>query len=219
MSKTVFYASVGSALALYDLDIAGAALEKRGTLTLPANIQYLWPHPSRRHFYVVSSTGGPGIAGDAHFASALAVDPATGEVKLHGESVRLPSRPIHTTVDASGEFLLTAFNIPSNITVHRLNADGTIGALVPQTGKLDTGIFPTTEQGLQALRVRPADVPQWNGPYLPQDIPKDPWGTDYAYRFPGEHVPDEPEIISYGADRQPGGEGIYADIVSWKSGK
>jgi 6-phosphogluconolactonase (cycloisomerase 2 family) len=141
MSKTVFYASVGSALALYDLDIAGAALEKRGTLTLPANIQYLWPHPSRRHFYVVSSTGGPGIAGDAHFASALAVDPATGEVKLHGESVRLPSRPIHTTVDASGEFLLTAFNIPSNITVHRLNADGTIGALVPQTGTLDTGIF------------------------------------------------------------------------------
>jgi general secretion pathway protein G len=85
--------------------------------------------------------------------------------------------------------------------------------------KLDTGNFPTTEQGLQALRVRPADVPQWNGPYLPQDVPKDPWSTDYQYRFPGEHVPDEPEIVSYGADRQPGGEGIYADIVSWKSGR
>ena len=141
MSKTVFYASVGPVLTLYDLDIAGAALNKRSTLTLPANIQYLWPHPSRRYFYVVSSTGGPGIAGDAHFASALRVDPATGEVKLHGEPVRLPSRPIHTTVDASGEFLLTAFNIPSNIIVHRLNADGTIGALVPQTEKLDTGIF------------------------------------------------------------------------------
>lgn len=141
MSKTVFYASVGPALTLYDLDIAGAALNKRSTLTLPANIQYLWPHPSRRYFYVVSSTGGPGIAGDAHFASALRVDPATGEVTLHGEPVRLPSRPIHTTVDASGEFLLTAFNIPSNVTVHRLNADGTIGALVPQTEKLDTGIF------------------------------------------------------------------------------
>jgi 6-phosphogluconolactonase len=141
MSKTVFYASVGPVLTLYDLDIAGAALAKRSTLTLPANIQYLWPHPSRRHFYVVSSTGGPGIAGDAHFASALRADPATGEVTLHGEPVRLPSRPIHTTVDASGEFLLTAFNIPSNIIVHRLNADGTIGALVPQTEKLDTGIF------------------------------------------------------------------------------
>ena len=141
MSRTVFYASVGPALSLYDLDIDAAALSKRATITLPANIQYLWPHPSRRYFYVVSSTGGPGIAGDAHFASALRVDPATGEAKLHGEPVRLPSRPIHTTVDASGEFLLTAFNIPSNITVHRLNADGTIGALVPQTEKLDSGIF------------------------------------------------------------------------------
>ena len=141
MSKTVFYASVGPALTLYDLDFEAAALSKRATITLPANIQYLWPHPSLRHFYVVSSTGGPGIAGDAHFASALAVDPMTGDVKLHGEPMRLPSRPIHTTVDASGGFLLTAFNIPSNITVHRLNADGTIGALVPQTEKLDTGIF------------------------------------------------------------------------------
>src|SRR5215472_322956 len=82
--------------------------------------------------------------------------------------------------------------------------------------KLDTGNFPTTEQGLQALRVRPADVPQWNGPYLPQDVPKDPWGVDYAYRYPGEHGNDEPDIISLGADRQPGGEGTNADIVSWK---
>jgi 6-phosphogluconolactonase (cycloisomerase 2 family) len=141
MSKTVFYASVGPTLTLYDLDIAGAALSKRATITLPANIQYLWPHPSRRYVYAVSSTGGPGIAGDAHFASALAINAATGEVKLHGEPARLPSRPIHTTVDASGAFLLTAFNIPSYITVHRLNADGTIGALVPQTETLDTGIF------------------------------------------------------------------------------
>lgn len=141
MPKTVFYASVGPVLTLYDLDIAEAALEKRSTITLPANIQYLWPHPSRRTVYAVSSSGGPGIAGDRHFASALAVDPATGELKLHGESVLLPSRPIHTTVDASGAFLLTAFNIPSNITVHRLKADGMIGALVPQNERLDTGNF------------------------------------------------------------------------------
>jgi general secretion pathway protein G len=83
--------------------------------------------------------------------------------------------------------------------------------------KLDTGVFPTTEQGLQALRLKPAESPQWNGPYLPKDVPKDPWGTDYIYRFPGEHGGDEPDIISLGADRQPGGEGIYADIVSWKN--
>jgi 6-phosphogluconolactonase len=141
MPKTVFYASVGPVLTLYDLDIEGAALTKRSAITLPANIQYLWPHPSRRYFYVASSSGGPGIAGDKHFASALLVDPATGELKLHGAPALLPSRPIHTTVDAKGEYLLTAFNIPSNITVHRINADGTIGAQVEQTEKLDSGIF------------------------------------------------------------------------------
>jgi general secretion pathway protein G len=82
--------------------------------------------------------------------------------------------------------------------------------------KLDTGLFPTTEQGLQALRERPANLTQWNGPYLPQEIPTDPWGHPYVYKFPGEHG-DEPDIISYGADGQPGGTDISEDIVSWKS--
>ncbi len=84
------------------------------------------------------------------------------------------------------------------------------------TYKLDTGVFPTTEQGLQALRTRPTDVPQWNGPYLPQEIPVDPWGRPYVYKYPGEHG-DEPDVISYGADGQPGGEDLNADIVSWRS--
>lgn len=82
--------------------------------------------------------------------------------------------------------------------------------------KLDTGLFPTTEQGLNALRAKPQGLNNWQGPYLPQDIPNDPWGTPYAYKFPGEHG-DEPDIISYGADKQPGGDGINADIESWKS--
>ncbi len=82
--------------------------------------------------------------------------------------------------------------------------------------KLDTGMFPTTEQGLAALRQKPAEVNQWNGPYMPQDIPKDPWGREYIYRYPGEHG-DEPEITSLGADGQPGGEKINADILSWKN--
>ncbi len=82
--------------------------------------------------------------------------------------------------------------------------------------KLETGLFPTTEQGLAALRVRPQGVNGWNGPYLPKEIPLDPWGRPYVYKYPGEHG-DEPDIISYGADGQPGGEGIAADIVSWKN--
>ncbi len=82
--------------------------------------------------------------------------------------------------------------------------------------KLDTGTFPTTEQGLEALRVKPEDVLQWNGPYLAKDIPLDPWGRPYLYRYPGEHG-DEPDIMSYGADGQAGGEGVNADICSWKN--
>jgi general secretion pathway protein G len=81
--------------------------------------------------------------------------------------------------------------------------------------KLDTGAFPTTDQGLQALRVKPQDVNQWAGPYMPKDIPKDPWGHDYSYKYPGDHG-DEPEIVCLGADGQLGGEGLNADIVSWK---
>ena len=84
------------------------------------------------------------------------------------------------------------------------------------TYKLDTGLFPTTEQGLQALREKPTDVNQWAGPYLPQEIPVDPWGHPYLYKYPGEHG-DEPDVICYGADGQPGGDGTNADIVSWKA--
>jgi general secretion pathway protein G len=70
--------------------------------------------------------------------------------------------------------------------------------------------------GLEALRTRPANVNQWDGPYLRKEIPLDPWKHPYIYKFPGEHG-DEPDIICYGADGQAGGEGVNADIVSWKN--
>jgi 6-phosphogluconolactonase len=142
MTKTVYYASIGPELTLYDIDVEGAALAKRGAVMLPANIQYVWPHPSGSYLYAVSSNGGPGgLVGDTHRANALIVDPATGALRLHGAAVALPSRPIHASVDASGAFLLTAYNSPSHVTVHRLNADGTIGAEVAQPQRLDTGIY------------------------------------------------------------------------------
>jgi general secretion pathway protein G len=82
--------------------------------------------------------------------------------------------------------------------------------------KLDTGVFPTTEQGLQALREKPEGVENWKGPYTQKEIGNDPWQHPYVYRYPGEHG-DEPDIVSYGADGQPHGDGINADIVSWKN--
>jgi general secretion pathway protein G len=82
--------------------------------------------------------------------------------------------------------------------------------------RLDTSTYPTTEQGLGALREKPENLPNWSGPYLPKEVPNDPWGRPYLYKFPGEHG-DEPDIISYGADGVPGGEGVNADVVSWKN--
>ncbi len=84
------------------------------------------------------------------------------------------------------------------------------------TYKLDTGVYPTTEQGLAALRTKPETVNNWQGPYTQKELEPDPWGHPYIYRFPGEHG-DDPDLISYGADGQPGGEGINADIVSWNN--
>ncbi len=82
--------------------------------------------------------------------------------------------------------------------------------------RLDTGRFPTTEQGLQALRTKPSGVDRWDGPYLPKDIPTDPWGHPYIYKYPSEHG-DEPDIISYGLDGKEGGTAEDADILSWKN--
>jgi 6-phosphogluconolactonase (cycloisomerase 2 family) len=140
-SKAVFYASVGSELTLYGMNVEDATLEKRGAVMLPANVQYAWPHPSKQYFYVVSSGGGPGVASNKNFANAFQIDPATGALTPHGQPQNLPSRPIHTSVDISGEYLLTAYNDPSSLTVHRINRDGTLGARVDQPNQLDTGKY------------------------------------------------------------------------------
>jgi len=142
MAKTIYYASIGPELIAHDIDVDGAALTKRGVVTVPANIQYVWPHPSRRTLYVASSNGGPGgLVGDTHRANAFTIDPSSGALSHLGAAAVLPSRPIHTSIDESGQFLLTAYNSPSHITVHPLNADGSIGAEVAQPEKLDAGIY------------------------------------------------------------------------------
>ncbi len=140
-AKAVYYASIGPELTAFDIDLERGALVRRGTVALPANVQYAWPHPSRRYLYVVSSNGGPGVAGDRHYASALLIDAASGALRLHGRPVSLPSRPIHAAVDGSGAYLLTAYNNPSNVTVHKIDSDGTIAASVAQPENLDIGIY------------------------------------------------------------------------------
>lgn len=81
--------------------------------------------------------------------------------------------------------------------------------------RLEVGSYPTTDQGLVALVSEPDGVRGWNGPYLKKSfIPKDPWGNEYEYRFPGEN--GEYDMFSYGADGSPGGEGEGTDILSWE---
>lgn len=79
--------------------------------------------------------------------------------------------------------------------------------------RLDVGRYPTSEQGLQALMEAPAGTTRWTGPYLKKAVPADPWGQPYQYRQPGEH--GEFDILSWGADGKPGGEGTDADIGNW----
>jgi general secretion pathway protein G len=82
------------------------------------------------------------------------------------------------------------------------------------TFRLDVGRYPSSEEGLQALRQKPGAVDRWDGPYLKKDLPLDPWGKPYLYKSPGDHGPYD--IISYGADGAPGGDGDNRDVTSWE---
>lgn len=142
-SKTVLYASVGPELTQYDVDVDGAALTRRGTVNLPANVQYVWPHASRRYLYVASSSSasGTGPAGDTHHVTAFRIDPANGVLTPHGNPIPLPTRPIHMTTDIPSEHVLVAFNNPSALRVYRINRDATLGDEVKQSGPIDAGIY------------------------------------------------------------------------------
>ncbi len=81
--------------------------------------------------------------------------------------------------------------------------------------KLDTGKYPSQNTGLKALNTKSEDVKNWDGPYLKKEkVPKDPWGAEFAYKYPGEH--GDYDIVSYGADGTEGGEADNKDIVSWE---
>ena len=148
--RTVLYAAVGTELLQYDVDPGACTLIRRGSVTVPANVQEAWASPSKKFLYVAWSNGGasylpgdagPGPAGNRHGISAYRVNAASGILTQHGGTVSLPSRPIYITTDMDGAHLISAHNIPSGLTVHRILPDGTPGEEVTQTGKLDFGIY------------------------------------------------------------------------------
>ena len=84
--------------------------------------------------------------------------------------------------------------------------------------RLETGRYPTSQEGLQALVQKPASVNGWNGPYIrSRALPKDPWGNDYRSTAPGKH--GSYDISSLGADNREGGDGENKDINSWEDSK
>ena len=82
------------------------------------------------------------------------------------------------------------------------------------TFRLDVGRYPTTDEGLDALVAKPSGTDRWDGPYLKKVVPLDPWVKPYIYKSPGDHGAFD--LLSYGADGVPGGEGDNRDVTSWE---
>ena len=80
---------------------------------------------------------------------------------------------------------------------------------------LDTGRYPTTEEGLKILRDKPDNLPSWSGPYMDKAVPNDPWGRPYIFKSPGDHGPYD--LSSLGADGAAGGDGENQDINNWET--
>ena len=139
--RVALYSGVGAELTQYIVDIDNGTLAKQGSVTLPAAVQEAWTHPSRRFIYITWSSGGPGAKGNEHGVSGFRIDPATGMLQPHGQPIRLASRSIYLTGDATASHLIVAHNEPSEATVHRIAADETLGAQVQQPAKLDFGIY------------------------------------------------------------------------------
>src|SRR5215467_5248860 len=120
-----------------------ATLTRRETASLPANVQYAWPHASRQFLYVATSDSSPGMGppGTKHHVTALRIDPASGALAPHGAPIALPTRPVHMSTDIPSKNILVAFNNPSALRVYRINDDFTPGEEVKHPSPVDAGIF------------------------------------------------------------------------------
>jgi general secretion pathway protein G len=92
----------------------------------------------------------------------------------------------------------------------------TLGSALDQF-QLNCGRYPTTDEGLNALRVKPqsSDLTNWAGPYIKKAVPLDPWNRAYIYVSPGVHNPESYDLSSLGKDGKEGGDGEDADITNW----
>lgn len=142
-SRVALYSAVDDELTHYEVDVENASLVRCATVKVPANVQYAWPHPSRRYLYVATRNRGHGLKADYNHVSAWRIDPQSGALSPHGAPSALPHRAVHICVSPDGGFVLSAHNLPqSGVTVNRINGDGTLGAAVVQPHALDCGPYP-----------------------------------------------------------------------------
>lgn len=142
--ELALFTGIGPKLSHWSLGAGGAELMELGSFTLPANVQYAWPHPTRDLLYVASSNGGQrhGPSGDRHHLTAIAVDRRTGSLSASGDAIALPNRPIHLTIDPSGTHVLVAFSQPGAIRAYGLNDHGSPGREIPQPKAIAPGNYP-----------------------------------------------------------------------------
>jgi 6-phosphogluconolactonase len=142
LATSVFYDAVGPQLTCWHADVANATLEPQGSVTAPALVQYAWRHPTKPVLYVASSNFVPmGQPDGKHHLIAFRMDAATGALSPLGAPIAIRARAIHITVDAVGNWLLTAYNLPGTTCVHPLKRDGAIGEEVKQSASVDGGIY------------------------------------------------------------------------------
>jgi 6-phosphogluconolactonase (cycloisomerase 2 family) len=171
------HAAAGPELATYAVGAQDGSLRQTSSVTLPFPVQYVWHHPSTRFLYAAWSNG---MQGDRHGVTAFRVDTSTGALSAHGPQIEIRHRPVHLTVDANASHVLVAYNNPSSLSVHNLNADGTLGAEVKQPAPLDGGIYA------HQIRVHPSNkmvvmVTRGNGPA--SNRPEDPGALKiYSYK-------------------------------------
>lgn len=171
------YAAAGPELSTYAVSAPYGTLTKTSSVTLPFAVQYVWHHPSARFLYVAWSNG---MQGDRHGVTAFRVDTVNGALMPHGQPIEIRHRPVHLTVDANATHVLVAYNNPSSLSVHNLNADGTLGSEVKQPAPIDGGIYA------HQIRVHPSNrmvvmVTRGNGPT--PDRPEDPGALKiYSYK-------------------------------------
>ena len=172
--SSLLLAAVGPEMQIFAADVETATLEKIGAVTLPSDIQYCWPSPDNRLLYVASSNGHARAAGDNHYLTVWAADPTTRMLKPHGKPAELRSRPVHMCLDPEGKYVFVGYHYPSGISVHRIAADGTLGAEISQSPKLDTGIYPhhvrAAPSGRQVLLLARGNNPTEKSPEEPGSL-------------------------------------------------